>query len=381
MENNQSNLKIQDAHIWYDEKLKSHFLFFAIDGIEKEGTRITPLDAAKVRDGVISVESLVAKYNPWLIKGKATENQEVKDSVESSKEQNKPQVNENLTYGERFRSTLKNLGINLYQNTVKFSSWVADILNLAWNDDNIGAYKEFAKGVDYAEKQVGKAVDFLGLENVIAKARTYQLSLYDMGGQLLRADFTKAREAAKPITADLKALGNFVFVRSGIWPAMKNLANRTPETTRAMGGAFKGNKEEAKQAGKLFIQETGRDMKGVLHSEAAHKTIESVLTGMEKLEKATKVGDEQIQIQNRKREDELTIKHPRLSQVRIYANRSGMDHFIRCCIDGVQQMGKPLKEQDYTSWELGSLDRYQLAEKYYDKDLQTDLVRVAGVSR
>lgn len=381
MANNQSNLKIQDAHTWYDEKLKADFLFYSIGGIEKEGTRITPADAAKVRDGIITAESLVAKYNPWILNRETAGNQEAKDAADYSDGEGKQQGDNNLSYTGRLQSALTSIGKNLYQNTVKFSAWIADIINLAWSDDNIGAYKEFAKGVDYGEKLVGKTVDFLHLEDIIGKARSYLLSLYDVGGQLLRADGTKARVAARPITSDLKALGNFLFVKTGIWPSIKNLKNRTPDTLIAMGGFLKGNKAESLKAGKVFIQETGRDMKAVMHSEAVKKTVETVVAGVERLEKATKVGDEQKQIQNRKREEDLDIRHPRLSQVRIYANRSGMDHFIRCCIDGVQQLGLPLKEQDYTSWEMGALDRYQLAEKYYGKALQTDMGRVAGIAR
>lgn len=381
MANNQSNLKIQDAHTWYDEKLKADFLFYSIGGIEKEGTRITPADAAKVRDGIITAESLVAKYNPWILNRETAGNQEAKDAADYSGGEGKQQGDNNLSYTGRLQSALTSIGKNLYQNTVKFSAWIADIINLAWSDDNIGAYKEFAKGVDYGEKLVGKTVDFLHLEDIIGKARSYLLSLYDVGGQLLRADGTKARIAARPITSDLKALGNFLFVKTGIWPSIKNLKNRTPDTLIAMGGFLKGNKAESLKAGKVFIQETGRDMKAVMHSEAVKKTVETVVAGVERMEKATKVGDEQIQIQNRKREEDLDIRHPRLSQVRIYANRSGMDHFIRCCIDGVQQLGQPLKEQDYTSWEMGALDRYQLAEKYYGKALQTDMGRVAGIAR
>ena len=381
MANNQSNLKIQDAHTWYDEKLKADFLFYSIGGIEKEGTRITPADAAKVRDGIITAESLVAKYNPWILNRETAENQEAKDAADYSDGEGKQQGDNNLSYTGRLQSALTSIGKNLYQNTVKFSAWIADIINLAWSDDNIGAYKEFAKGVDYGEKLVGKTVDFLHLEDIIGKARSYLLSLYDVGGQLLRADGTKARVAARPITSDLKALGNFLFVKTGIWPSIKNLKNRTPDTLIAMGGFLKGNKAESLKAGKVFIQETGRDMKAVMHSEAVKKTVETVVAGVERMEKATKVGDEQKQIQNRKREEDLDIRHPRLSQVRIYANRSGMDHFIRCCIDGVQQLGQPLKEQDYTSWEMGALDRYQLAEKYYGKALQTDMGRVAGIAR
>lgn len=381
MANNQSNLKIQDAHTWYDEKLKADFLFYSIGGIEKEGTRITPADAAKVRDGVITAESLVAKYNPWILNRETAGNQEAKDAADYSDGEGKQQGDNNLSYTGRLQSALTSIGKNLYQNTVKFSAWIADIINLAWSDDNIGAYKEFAKGVDYGEKLVGKTVDFLHLEDIIGKARGYLLSLYDVGGQLLRADGKKARVAARPITSDLKALGNFLFVKTGIWPSIKNLKNRTPDTLIAMGGFLKGNKAESLKAGKEFIQETGMDMKAVMHSEAVKKTVETVVAGVERLEKATKVGDEQKQIQNRKREEDLDIRHPRLSQVRIYANRSGMDHFIRCCIDGVQQLGQPLKEQDYTSWEMGALDRYQLAEKYYGKALQTDMGRVAGIAR
>lgn len=381
MANNQSNLKIQDAHTWYDEKLKADFLFYSIGGIEKEGTRITPADAAKVRDGIITAESLVAKYNPWILNRETAGNQEAKDAADYSDGEGKQQGDNNLSYTGRLQSALTSIGKNLYQNTVKFSAWIADIINLAWSDDNIGAYKEFAKGVDYGEKLVGKTVDFLHLEDIIGKARGYLLSLYDVGGQLLRADGKKARVAARPITSDLKALGNFLFVKTGIWPSIKNLKNRTPDTLIAMGGFLKGNKAESLKAGKEFIQETGMDMKAVMHSEAVKKTVETVVAGVERLEKATKVGDEQKQIQNRKREEDLDIRHPRLSQVRIYANRSGMDHFIRCCIDGVQQLGQPLKEQDYTSWEMGALDRYQLAEKYYGKALQTDMGRVAGIAR
>ena len=60
-----------------------------------------------------------------------------------------------------------------------------------------------------------------------------------------------------------------------------------------------------------------------------------------------------------------------------------MFHYIRCKIDGVQQMGKTLNIQDLTKWEKGALDRFQLAEKYYAKDLaqSMDEERVVGMGR
>ena len=369
-----SNPRIQDTYVWFDEKQRSHFLFCSIDGREREGCRIYAVDAAKFRDGVIDAETLVAKYYPWV---------KDKEHHEEQGQQEKAEVGESIpqTNGQRFRSSFSNLVDNFYANGTKFASWVADIIALAWNDDGIGAYKEFAKGVDYAEKQVTKTVDFLHLEDAISKARTYLLSLYDTGGQLLRFNFSNARETLQPITSDLRTLSNFLFVKSGVQAMGQSLVTRTPETVRGMGGVFNGNSSESKQAGKVFIQETGKDMKAILHSESAQKTVNGILTGMEKLEKATKANNEEQQEQNQKREQDLDVKHPRLSQVRVYANMAGMNHFIRCCIDGVQQMGKPLKEQDYFSWKFGTLDRYQLAEKYYANDLNADLSRTASLSR
>lgn len=369
----QTNPRIQEAYVWYDEKLKDHFLFCTIDGKEREGHRIGILDAAKLRDGKVTPEQLVERYFPWVMKEKNEEDRTQQAEVQP----------EQINFSTRQRFLRSGLGImeNLQYNATKMTAWVADIFNLAWNDDNIGAYKEFAKGVDYSERQVGKAIDYLHLEDAVAKARTYLLSLYDAGGQVLRADLGKAREASKPITNDIRALGSFIFIKSGLWPMLKNLGERAPEALKAVGDYFRGNRKEAKEAGKEFIRETGEDMKAILHSESAQKTAQRVLISMESFEKATKVNNERLQEMNCKPEQELDVKHPRLSQVRIYTNTSGMSHFVRCCIDGVQQMGKPLKEQDYTSWQLGNIDRYQLAEKYYSRDLENDLTMARSMAR
>ena len=150
MGNTQSNPRVQDAYVWYDEKMRTHFLFCTIDGVEEEGKRISALNAAKVRDGVLTAEQLAEKIYPFLTNGTGKNESEAMqnkaDESQITQEKAEPQEAKERTNGRRFMTALNGLVTNYYNNGVRFSAWVADIFTLAWKDDNIGTYKEFAKG-------------------------------------------------------------------------------------------------------------------------------------------------------------------------------------------------------------------------------------------
>lgn len=378
METTQSNPRIQDAHVWYDEKQKRNYIFCAIDGKEMTGKVIWAVEAAKVRDGITTPEEIAAKYyKAMLDRPVKTENLETKRQNENT---------ESLTQGQRFKGAAAGLGTNFANNMEGFSAWITDILNNLWNNDRVGAYKEFAKGVDYAEEMVQNTLRFLHVEDGVSRLRNYMLATYDAGDHLLKGDVKGAGEAMSPLTDDIKKTADFLFVRSGLKNLVEGIGRNMPVAGKTVQQFVTGNqidREAAKMNTKIIWAETGADMKAVLHSESAQKTVEGVLKGMEKLESETKRHDDEVKKQNTMREDDLDVKHPRLSNVRIYANSSGLEFFIRCKIDGVQQMGKMLNMQDLTKWEKGALDRFQLAEKYYAKDLaqNMDEERVVGMGR
>lgn len=376
METTQSNPRIQDAHVWYDEKQKRNYIFCAIDGKEMTGKLIWAVEAAKVRDGITTPEEIAAKYYKNLLE-RPVQTEDLDASHQNEKA-------EPLTQGQRLKNVAGGLGTNLVNNLEGFSAWVTDILNNLWNNDRVGAYKEFAKGVDFVEEMVQNTLRFLHVEDGVSRLRDYLLATYDAGDHLLKGDLKGAGEAMIPLTDDIKKAADFLFVRSGLTNLAAGMARNLPVAGKTAQQFVTGNKDEreiAKMNTKSLLADTGADMKAVLHSESAQKTVEGVLTGMEKLESETKRHDDEVKKQNTMREDDLHIKHPRLSNVRIYTNPSGLEFFIRCKIDGEQQMGKTLNIQDLTKWEKGALDRYQLAEKYYAQDLQRgeDMKRASGM--
>ena len=122
-----------------------------------------------------------------------------------------------------------------------------------------------------------------------------------------------------------------------------------------------------------------QDAKSVAQSEPVQKTVNAIIEGMERLAASTRMDNPEVQKQNRMPEDRLETKHDRLSDVHIYTSKGEMFHYVRCKIDGVQQSSKELRHQDFQLYELGQLDRYLLAEKYYAEDMHR--ARVAGLGR
>lgn len=337
METTQSNPRIQDAHVWYDEQQKRSYIFCAIDGREMTGKAIWAADAAKVRDGICTAEEIAGKYYKTYLERPA----KTEDVDAGQQNENTPP----LTQGKRFNKAAAGLGTNLGYNMEGFGSWLTDILNNIWNNDRVGAYKEFAKGVDYAEEMVQKTLRFLRVEDGVSRLRSYLLAAYDAGDHLLKGDMMAAGEAMNPLTDDIRKTADFLFIRSGLKNLAKGMVRNLPVAGKTVKQFVTGKKDErdiAKMNTKILLVDTGADIEAVLHSESAKKTVEGVLTGMEKLEGATKRHDDEVKRRNMMREDDLDIKHPRLSGVRIYANSSGLAFFIRCKIDGVQQTGRTL---------------------------------------
>lgn len=121
METTQSNPRIQDAHVWYDEKQKRNYIFCTIDGKEMMGKVIWAVDAAKVRDGITTPEEIAAKHYKYLL-----ERPVEKEDIDTNRQN---ENTESLTQGQRFKGAAVGLGTNLANNLEGFSAWITDIMN------------------------------------------------------------------------------------------------------------------------------------------------------------------------------------------------------------------------------------------------------------
>lgn len=356
--------RISDASIMYDEKLKSHFLFYAFDGKQMEPRQIPALLAARHRDGKMDITDVVATVNPWMFDRAYLDKKERLEREEQAASQT---AGEPQTQGQRFRTAtwglLKNMGNGMEMGT----AWVAEIARRLWNDDNIGAYKEFSKGVEVGEHLVQRAMQMMPVEAAVSKVRSYLIAAFDASVDALKGDFQQASLSARPLTSDLRRAGDVVFVQTGALQMMQNLGERMTGTSRRTNPQVS------------LLAETMDDARAVLHSDPVLMTVSTLVAGMEQFERQTRMDNPEVQKLNSIPEDKLEAKHDRLSDVRIYTTNAEMFHYIRCKIDGVQQSSRELRHQDYQLYQMGQLDRFQLAEKYYAEDMHR--ARVAGLGR
>ena len=362
----QTRQRISNASVMYDEKLKSHFLFFAFDGKEHMPKQLPYLLAAKYRDGKVDVMDVVAELNPWLFNKRILEGKPL-DRAEEEFLAAARDTDASRTDGQRFRYATGGLLYNMAAGGQMFGAWVSEIARRLWNDDTTGAYKEFSKGVEVGERLVQRALQGLRIEAGVARLRNYLVAAFDASVDALKGDFEQARLSARPLTYDLRRAGDVMFVQTGVLQMMQNFSNRMSGTER---------REDAKVS---LFQATVNDARAVVHSEPVQKTVGTIIDKMERLEKSTRMDDLQKKELNRLPEDKLDVKHDRISDVRVYTSNGEMFHYVRCKIDGVQQSSRELRHQDYLMYEMGKLDRFELAEKYYAEDMHR--ARVAGLGR
>lgn len=62
-----------------------------------------------------------------------------------------------------------------------------------------------------------------------------------------------------------------------------------------------------------------------------------------------------------------TVSNPRITDVTVYEGKLGVPH-IRCKVDGVQQMGRPMTRGDFEQWAV-SREADNLADKYFKQEL------------
>ena len=62
-----------------------------------------------------------------------------------------------------------------------------------------------------------------------------------------------------------------------------------------------------------------------------------------------------------------TVSNPRITDVTVYEGKLGVPH-IRCKVDGVQQMGRPMTREDFEQWAV-SREADNLADKYFKQEL------------
>lgn len=361
----QTRQRISNARVMYDEKLHAHFLFFAFDGEERRPSQLPYLMAAKYRDGKMDVMEVVAQMNPWLY-NKSYMKKGGQDGQELTDTENR-KTEEPLSDGKRLMNASGGVLKNMGNSFLMLTAWISEIARRLWNDDTTGAYKEFAKGVAVVEDLVQRGVKAVGMEAGIARTRSYLIAAFDASVDALKGDFEQARLSARPLTSDLRRAGDVMFVQTGVVQMMQNLSGR-----------MNGTVQRTDPKVSLFA-ETMQDAKSVAQSEPVQKTVNAIIEGMERLAASTRMDNPEVQKQNRMPEDRLETKHDRLSDVHIYTSKGEMFHYVRCKIDGVQQSSKELRHQDFQLYELGQLDRFQLAEKYYAEDMHR--ARVAGLGR
>ena len=358
--------RVSNASVMYDEKLKAHFLFFAFDGKEHRPLQLPVIMAARYRDGKMGLMDVVEQMNPWMFDKKVIAYMDKELEKEQKADENR-KTDEPLSNGRRFLNASGGILKNMGNSMEMFGAWVSEIARLLWHDDTTGAYKEFAKGVEVVENLVQRTLDAVGMEAAVARTRNYLVAAFDASVDAMKGDFEQARISARPITSDLRRAGDVMFVQTGALQMVQNLGNR-------MNGTVPRTDPKVS-----LFDETMQDARAVVQSEPVQRTVSTLLKGMEQLEKTTRMDNPEVQKLNSLPEDKLEEKHDRLSDVRIYTSKAEMFHYIRCKIDGVQQDSRELRHQDFQLYQLGQLDRFQLAEKYYAEDMHR--ARVAGLGR
>lgn len=391
-----SNHQFSNIQIWYSKKLESDFLFCQLDGKEIPARKITAMDVQKIKDGVLSPQQLAERiYSDWIIEPLQKE-VEMNHQKPVDKPQLKEQIDDfmdnideklyELVYRmdeeipgtmnttKRLASVLKGLAINLYHGTLDAGRWSMDILNRLRHKDYKGIQDELELVRNKFLGLISRTVEDLHLEDVIQRGRTYLKGLYK-GFQFWRqGDKSQAQQAITPLADDIKKAVDVTLVQTGI----SDIAKKNWEQIQSASDNFSvkeivsSKPEVTFEKIKSISHEAGKDIKSVLMSQPVKNAVGNVISGLEELEKRTRPSS-----QTKVKEE----PHPRLSSISIYTSPNGLKHFVRCKIDGEQQLAREISHKDYLQYKNRECSPIQVAEKYYDKDLAENLSYTKGIKR
>lgn len=387
-----------DVQIWYSEKKRADYIFCKVDGKEMPAREITPLDVQKVKDGVLTQEELAERVFKDSIKEPLQAHVEAPVFVQEEK---KPDLSERLdnfrkaaneklyeavndveqeipgtkTAISRLGEAMKGLAVNVWNAGNRARAWIVDMAGMAAKRDTEGMNKELEKVRQGIIDGVKRGVEYLRIEDGIQTVRNYGTGVVDAVRHWFRGEKDEAKEALQPLVEDVTEVAKDTkefLEESGIAQMAKNTVNRVPQAVGAVKG-LKDNPEQAKAEFKEMFQEVKNDVKNVLRSEPVKGAVKSALDGIETVEEKTRLYDSAQQEKNRMSGEKAAETHDRLSSVTVYKSPSGLAHYVRCKIDGEQQMAKRISEQDFHKFEMGTVTRLELAEKYYAKDLKQNM--------
>lgn len=366
--------KWSDLHVEYDDTQRSYILYAHLNGHEMPGVNVTASEYNDVKNGRLTLEQLAdMAYLDWMKEhALTTEPSETQNRQEGRNpmDDNQMDIDEETVKGPSVGGRARDASVGLLRNALyqsaKLLAWAVDMGLMLIRLDGKGL-RQALRDANHAVTGVMQGITAaIGLERGVDRIREYLKSLYKGGGELLRGDVRQTRDTVRPIVDDLADVADVTLVQTGIGQMARNAVGRVPDGFSAAEQAIKGNRDQAGQQVRKMAGETLNDVKTVLHSSPVQKAVDRLVTGMEKVERATRLDDKQQREQNMQQQSEA---HPRLSAIAVYSHSLLPRHYIRCKIDGIQQMGRAIRETDYFDFEVGAKSRIELAEKYYADEL------------
>lgn len=362
--------KWSDLHIEYDDTQRSFILYAHLNGHEMPGGNITSSEYNDAQSGKLSLEELAdMAYLDWMKEhALTTEPSEIQNRQDSRipLDDTIQDLDGETVKGPSVGARVRNASVGLLRNALyqsaKLLAWTVDMGQMLIRMDGKGLRQSLREANIAVTRAMQGITASIGLEKGVDRTREYLKSMYKGGGELLRGDIRQTRETVRPIVNDITDVADATLVQTGIGQMALNAAGRVPDGLSAAGQAIKGNRDQAGQQVRKMAGETLEDVKTVLRSSPVQKAVDRLVTSMEKVERATRLDDKQQRKQNMEQHSEV---HPRLSAIAVYSHSILPRHYIRCKIDGIQQMGRAIRETDYFDFEVGAKSRIELAEKYY----------------
>lgn len=390
------NYQFSNIQIWYSKKQQADFLFCQLDGKEIPARKISAMDVQKVKDGVLSPQQLAERiYSDWIIEPlqkvvemnlvqseeKPKLYEQVEDFVEIVDEKlyelvyrMDEEIPGTMNSTKRLSSALKGLAVNVYHGVLNVGSRSIDMLNRLRHKDYQGLQDELEQVRNNFLYLISRSVEDLRLEDVIQRGRTYFKGIYNGILFWKQGNKGQAKQAITPLTDDIKKAVDVTLVQTGISDIAKNNWEQIQRASNdfSVKEIVSSKPEVTFEKIKSILHETDKDIKSVLMSQPVKNAVGTVISGLEELEKKTRTNSlKSVKVE----------PHPRLSSISIYTSPNGLRHFVRCKIDGEQQLAREISNRDYLQFKNEECSSINVAEKYYAKDLAENLSYTQGMRR